>query len=164
MKAWNANSIVETIRRFPFGEMIAVLAVMIMVYFTLDNKIDKKVEEKFKDQVFINKLAEEIKFPFVIFDEDNSVVVDAGAMSIIEKITIDKKGGSITVTPKKYLAIAPILESLNPAIIFQDPIRGNKFDFIYKRLEVATAWANTYTTKPPKSKFRIQVIILPKGN
>jgi hypothetical protein len=164
MKAWNVNSTVVTI----LGVMITASALMFTIYISLDSKIDKKVEEKFKDPVFINKLAEEIKFPFVIFDEDNSVVVDTGAMSIIEKITINKKDGKeisdIIITPKKYLAIAPILESLNPDIAFLDPIRGNKFDFIYKKLEVENAWANTYKTKPPKSKFRIQVIILPKGN
>jgi hypothetical protein len=167
MKERNVNITVGTILTI-IGVMIAASVLMFTIYINLDSKIDKKVEEKFKDPVFINKLAEEIKFPFVIFDEDNSVVVDTGAMSIIEKITINKKDGKqisdIIITPKKYLAIAPILESLDPDIAFLDPIRGNKFDFIYKKLEVATAFANTYTTKPPKSKFRIQVIVLSKGN
>ena len=94
-------------------------------------------------------------------------LVDTGAMRIINDISI-KKGdrnrvSEIIVSPKKYLAAAPILESLDPKIEFQYPIKGDKFDFIYKRVEIANVWANTYASKPPKSRFRLQLIVLPEN-
>ena len=73
------------------------------------------------------------------------------------------KVSEIIVSPKKYLPAAPILESLDPKIEFQYPIKGDKFDFIYKRVEMANVWANTYASKPPKSRFRLQLIVLPEN-
>jgi len=143
--------------------MILGVIVSILVVIGL---MDKRIENKLHDPEFISKVADEVKLPFVIFDENNSVVVDNGAMNIIEKISINRKDrrniSEIIITPKKYLAIAPILESLDSKIEFQDPIRGNKFDFIYKRVEGTVTWVNNYASTPPKSKFRLQVIMLPK--
>jgi hypothetical protein len=154
----NPWSIVSTI--------VGILALIFAAFIHFNSSIDKKIENKFKDPEFISKVADEVKLPFVIFDENNTIVVDNGAMNIIDKISINKKDhgdiSEIIITPKKYLAIAPILESLDPKIEFQDPIRGNKFDFIYKKAYKAIVWTNTYASTPPKSKFRIQVIILPK--
>jgi hypothetical protein len=148
--------------------IVGILALIVTVFLQLNGSIDEKIEKKLKDPEFISKVADEVKLPFVIFDEDDSIIVDTGTMSIIDKISINKKDGryisEIIITPKKYLAIAPILESLDPQIEFQDPIRGNKFDFIYKRLEGTVIWKNNYASTPPKSKFRLQVIILPKEN
>lgn len=148
------------------GTIVGLLGFIFAVYIQITGTIDKKIEDKLQDPKFISKVADEVKLPFVIFDEDNSIVVENGAMNIIDKISVNKKGtndfSEIVVSPKKYLAIAPILESLDPKIEFQDPIRGTKYDFIYKRVVMGAVWANTYETKPPKSKFRLQVIILPK--
>jgi hypothetical protein len=146
--------------------IVGILALIVTVFLQLNGSINEKIESKLKDPEFISKVADEVKLPFVIFDENNSIIVDTGAMNIIDKISINKANhkdiSEIIITPKKYLAIAPILESLDPKIEFQDPIKGNKFDFIYKRVEMAVVWANTYASTPPKSKFLLQVIILPK--
>jgi hypothetical protein len=97
--------------------MILGVIVSILVVIGL---MDKRIENKLHDPEFISKVADEVKLPFVIFDENNSIVVDNGAMNIIEKISINRKDrrsiSEIIITPKKYLAIAPILESLDPKI------------------------------------------------
>jgi len=147
------------------GVIVGIFGILASI-FAVNSYIDNQIENKLKAPEFISKVADEVKLPFVIFDENNSIIVDNGAMNIIDKISINKKDhgdiSEIVITPKKYLAIAPILESLDPKIEFQDPIRGNKFDFIYKKAYKAVVWTNTYASTPPKSKFRIQVIILPK--
>jgi hypothetical protein len=147
------------------GVIVGIFGILGTI-FAVNSYIDNQIENKLKAPEFISKVADEVKLPFVIFDENNSIVVDNGAMNIIDKISINKADNrnisEIIITPKKYLAIAPILESLDPKIAFQDPIRGNKFDFIYRRVNMAVVWTNTYASTPPKSKFRIQVIILPK--
>lgn len=149
------------------GVVIGVLAFLFAIFIHVNRSIDKKIETKLSDPEFLRKVANRVKLPFVIFDEDNSIVVDTGAMGIIDEICIKKADrnevSEIIVSPKKYLAVAPILESLDPKIEFQYPIKGDKFDFIYKRVEMANVWANTYASKPPKSRFRLQVIVLPEN-
>lgn len=148
------------------GTFVGIFAFLFVIFIELNRSFDKKIESKLKDPVFIRKMANEVRLPFVIFDEDNSVIVDTGAMTTIAKIAINKKDGKelseIVITPKQYLAVAPILESLDPKIEFQDPVRGKEFDIVYKKVEMATVWTNTYATKPSKSKFRLQVILLPE--
>jgi hypothetical protein len=147
--------------------VIGILALLFAIFIQLNRSIDKKIETMLSDPEFLRKVANKVMLPFVIFDEDNSIVVDTGAMRIIDEISIKRADrnevSEIIVSPKKYLAVAPILESLDPKIEFQYPIKGDKFDFIYKRVELATVWANTYASKPPKSRFRLQVIVLPEN-
>src|SRR5271157_5160297 len=95
--------------------IVGILALIVTVFLQLNGSINEKIENKLKDPEFISKVADEVRLPFVIFDEDDSIIVDTGTMSIIDKISINKKDGrylsEIIITPKKYLAIAPILES-----------------------------------------------------
>ncbi|MBC8427056.1 MAG: hypothetical protein H8E00_00210 [Deltaproteobacteria bacterium] len=149
------------------GVVIGVLALLFAIFLHVNRSIDKKIEIKLSDPEFLRKVANRVKLPFVIFDEDNSIVVDTGAMGVIDEICIKKADRNevsmIIVSPKKYLAVAPILESLDPKIEFQYPTKGDKFDFIYKRVEMDTVWENTYESKPPKSRFRLQIIVLPEN-
>lgn len=148
------------------GTFVGIMAFLFVVFIELNSSFEKKIVTKLKDPIFLRKMANEVRLPFVIFDEDNSVIVDTGAMAIIDKIALLKEDGKnlseIVITPKKFLAVPPILESFDPKIEFQDPIRGNQLDLIYNKVKMASVFQNTYATKPPKSKFRLQIILLPE--
>ena len=156
MQSWTVISVV-----------IGIIALMFAVFLQLNNSIDKKIESKLKDPEFIRKVADEVRLPFVIFDEDQSVLIDTGAMNNFEKIKV-KKGqrqevSEIIVSPKKYMIVAPLLESFDAQIEFENPVRGENYDFIYKKVKMANVWTNTYASgKPPKRKFRLQLVVLPE--
>jgi hypothetical protein len=111
-------------------------------------------------------VANEVRLPFVIFDEDKSIIADIGAMNFIDKIEIKKdkhkEVSEIIISPKKFLAIPPILESLDVHIPFENPTRGNKFDLIYKRGEEPIYIVTDSVVNPPKRKFRLQIIVSPE--
>ncbi|MHB8770206.1 MAG: hypothetical protein ACYC7J_04340 [Syntrophales bacterium] len=147
--------------------IIGILALMFAVFIQLNSSIDKKIEEKLKNPEFIQMIAREVRLPFVVFDENNSIIVDSGAMDYIEKIEIKKEDrqevSEIIISPKKYLAVPPILENLDAYMAFEMPTRGNRFDLIYKKAETEEVkWGDGRPIdKRPKKKFRLQIIILP---
>ena len=149
------------------GVLIGVLAFLFAIFIHVNRSIDKKIETKFNNPEFLRKVANIARLPFVIFDEDESIIIDTGAMNYIEKIEV-KKGqrqqvSEIIVSPKKYMPVAPILESLDIEIEFDEPTRGQEFDLVYKTVEIATAFAKTYASgKRPKRRFRLQIIVLPE--
>ncbi len=149
------------------GVIVAVISLMFAVFMHLNSSIDKKIENELNDPEFIQKVAKEVRLPFVIFDEEKSVIADTGAMDYINGIEIRKgerkEVSEIIISPKMFMAVSPILESFDPKIEFEDPVRGEKFDFIFKRVEMATVWADSYSGKPPKRKFRLQLVMLPEN-
>ena len=150
------------------GVVVGVIALMFAIFIQLNSSIDKKIEIKLKDPEFIRMVANEVRLPFVVFDENNSIIIDNGAMNHIEKIKIKKEDrlevSEIIISPKKYLAVAPILENLDAYMAFENPIRGDKFDLIYKKAEMTeTQWGDGRPLdKRPKKKFRLQMIVLPE--
>lgn len=145
-----------------FSLIIGLLAIFITVIIQVQSSIDRKIEVKFKDISFIKRVASEVRLPFLIFDEKNRYLVDTGASELIESIEIVKDGRDITeviITPKQSLAIAPILESYDRDIEFDEPIRGQKLDWVYKTILPSTTWGKTYPSgKPPSKKFKLQII------
>lgn len=149
------------------GVIVGIIALMFGIFVRLNSSIEKKIENKLNDPEFIRKVADIVRLPFVIFDEDESIIIDTGAMNYIERIEVKKEQrqdvSEIIVSPKKYMPVAPILESLNIEIEFDEPTRGQGFDLVYKTVDIATVFAKTYGSgRPPKRRFRLQVIVFPE--
>jgi len=139
---------------------------MFAIFLQLYNSIDKKIETKLKDPDFIKKVASEIRLPLLIFNEEKTFLIDIGASELLNDIKIIKDGRDvkeIIITPKKFLPVAPILESYDSDIEFEEPQHGSKFDWIYKTILPEMVFAKTYPSgKPPLKKFKLQVIELSK--
>jgi len=142
--------------------IVGILAIFVTIIIQIHSSIDRKIEAKFQDPVFIRGVASEVRLPFLVFDEENRYLADTGASELIENIKIAKDGSDIKeiiVTPKKLLPIAPILESYDGDTEFDEPQRGTEFDWVYKAIVPETAWAKTYPSgKPPKKRFKLQII------
>lgn len=145
--------------------IVGIIALIFAVFIQLYSSIEKRIENKLNDPEFIRKVANIARLPFVIFDEDESIIIDTGAMNYIEKIEV-KKGqrqqvSEIIVSPKKYMPVAPILKSIDIEIEFDEPTRGQEFDLVYKTVEIDVAFMKTYASgKPPKRRFRLEIIVL----
>ena len=149
------------------GTIVGLMGFMFAVFTQLNSSIDNKIERKLKNPEFIRMVAKEVRLPFVIFDEDKSVIVDTGAMNHIDAIAVHKGEGQevseVIISPKRFMPVAPILESFDAQIEFENPVRGKNFDFVFKKIEMTTVWANTYESgRPPKRKFRLQLVALPQ--
>lgn len=155
MTPWTALSVV-----------IGVIALMFSIFLQLNSSIDKKIETKLKDPVFIKKVASEIRLPLLIFDEEKKYLTDIGASELIKDIKIIKDGRDIKeiiITPNKFLQIAPMLESYDSHIKFDEPQHGSQFDWVYKTILPEMIFAETYPSgKQPLKKFKLQIIELSK--
>jgi hypothetical protein len=142
--------------------VVGVLALFATAIIQLNSSVEKKIEQRLSDPQFIMKVASEVRLPFLIFDEDNRYLADFGGSELIHEIRVDRKDArdlkEIVVTPKRAMPIAPIIESYNETT-FEDPVKGEKLDWIYRAVEPETAWASTYPSgKQPKRRFKLQII------
>ncbi|RJQ51509.1 MAG: hypothetical protein C4526_09900 [Nitrospiraceae bacterium] len=147
------------------GGIISVITVMLLIY----SSIDRKIEDKLNDPRFIRKVAEEVRLPFVIFDDKDVISVDTGAMKYIDKIEINKNKDQIlsevVVSPKSFMALPPILESLDDKEIeFEEPQRGTKFNLIYNTVKYdGVGWGTSLAPgSKPQRRFRLQLVALPE--
>jgi hypothetical protein len=97
--------------------------------------IDKRIENRIRDDAFLRKLASAIR-PSVIFDHNGSVLIDQGAMHFIEAIYIelDEPGPypkRIVIQPKQHLPYAPLLTPLESDMANISTSRGKKHDWVY---------------------------------
>lgn len=151
-----------------WGKVIAFVASLIVIIAYFSSSINDKIDQKINDPEFVKKVADEVRLPFVIFNDKESVTVDTGAMKYIDKFKIkkDERQGiyEIIISPKSFMAIPPILESIeDKEIEFEEPKRGKKFDLIYKTVQYATGWANTLAEgSNPQRRFRLQLVTLPE--
>jgi hypothetical protein len=141
--------------------VVGTVALTITIVLLIVGDVDKRVEQKIRDPEFIRKVALEIRLPTVIFDENDRILFDSGAMEYIEAIHINKhpeKGlTDISITPKKFMPIPPILTPLTDGISFHDPIRVGKLDWQYKS-EVKSVLLLQGSGEKLPMKFRLEVI------
>lgn len=117
---------------------IAVLAMVFGAYHGLNWYIDYRIDNKISHPEFRSSVARSIR-PSVIFNENNSILADMGAMAFIDNINVDKHDRgliTITVTPKKFIAVPPVLECLDALVEIAEIKRGTKYDLVYELKEV----------------------------
>jgi hypothetical protein len=148
---------------FIISAIITVIGGIATLGFYFNDNIEKKIEAKINNPEFLKKVAAEAQLPFVIFNEDESIIADTGAMKYIEKIEVKKTGNrditEIVISPSQHLSIAPLIESIGPELEFNEPIRGKNFDWIYIPVEYASRWQDSFAGTPPPIKFKLQLIV-----
>lgn len=126
-------TIVSVILAFSFG--------IFGVANYLSSNIDKQIEDKFNDPIFIRQVAEQIRLPFMIFDENERVTVNSGAEKYVESVKIIRKTitdrttepfdiiDTITIVCKKFLLIQPVIQCLTSRMAFHDAKRVGQRDW-----------------------------------
>lgn len=139
-----ANQIFSKILGY-LGAISVILAVIVSLItivggiYGLSRYIDSRIEHFVNDPKFIRKISTNIR-PYVIFDENETIHVDMGAMQYLEKIEVDASLKNkqfdaklkIIATPKEHLAYAPLMENLSiENIQIPLPERGRGHQWIY---------------------------------
>ena len=144
------------------GGLVAVAALLFTIVSYLINSLDSKLEEKISDPNFVKKVAAEVRLPFLIFDENNKVLANVGGFELLESFKVIKNGkGELTeiqITPKTFLSVAPILESIGANINFLEPHREKTIDWHYKVDSGYGGFIVTEEYKEPIKKFRLTII------
>lgn len=137
---------------------IGVLFALGSMLFTIVYSIDRRVESRINDPVFIQKLAANLR-PSAIFDASDSILADMGAMQYIEQIDVepaDDGAFTIAVSPTDFLGVQPILESIDGNFVISAK-RGPRFDWIFE-LRGVQAIVTEGSAIPETYRFRIELI------
>ena len=126
--------------------------------------VDWRIKQVVTDENYMAKVAANVR-PSAIFDSNNSIQVDSGAMKYIDRIEVFDRGTdphteiigfpkTIRVTPKRYLTHAPIITTLNGLMTDVTEERGDGFTWTY---HLSTPIHNMKTL-PQSFLFRIEII------
>ncbi|MFT5699789.1 MAG: hypothetical protein ACI8ZB_002655 [Desulforhopalus sp.] len=125
------NAGTGTILKVIFG-LVSAAILLFGGYHGLNSYVDNKIQKRVDNPEYIQKLARSVR-PSLLFDEGGSIVADMGAVSLVKKISVTKdyeEGLEIVITPHGYLAVEPVLESLDGRYMIQVE-RGEMFVWKY---------------------------------
>ena len=143
---------------------VAVVGCILVVFFYMNDSITKRIEMTINDPKFIKKVADDIRLPFLIFDEKGTFHSESGeATAYVEKIEPlfeDKRLSGFVVYPKGFLKEAPILQAINNDFRFALPKRINTYDWKYRIPELqGVVWADSGKyDEPPAVLFKLEII------
>jgi hypothetical protein len=151
------------------GAVLTSLSLIFGLGIAVYNLVDTRIEQAVNNEQFIRKVAANIR-PYVIFDVNESILVDGGAMQYLEQIRVEITGETwknakpekkdvynleIIVIPKSYLAHAPLIEPLSGLrdIIIYDGERSTGYQWTYEVL-IRPPYGGDINTQ----KFRLEVL------
>jgi hypothetical protein len=70
------------------GTLIGALIGAAGMYFSLITRINAVVEEKLNNETYMNKIISNLR-PYAIFDQNESILADGGAMEYINNIKVN---------------------------------------------------------------------------
>lgn len=139
------------------GAALALIAIF-GGYHGLISVVEWRIEEKINDPEFMNKIAKDLR-PAVVFDQNEAIIHDAGAMKYIENIKVvtgDREIKRIIISPRISLSAAPLLEPIDSN--FEIHIkRGKQYDWIYELKEVSQI-TMAESGKITNRRFRLEIL------
>jgi len=112
----------------------ATVLAVILTLFAIQQYIGYLVDKKVHEENFIDNIASRVR-PFVIFDQNGSILAEKGARKFIDKIEVErnKKDGvpiSVKVAFTKAFGVVPVLECLDDIFVITYR-RGTMYEIIY---------------------------------
>lgn len=143
-------------------KILVIIGVVAGIYGFVQH-IDSRIEYAVNDEQFIEKIASRVR-PFVLFDENETIHVDGGAMQYLEKIEVKQvvknkkynKGLNIIITPKSHLAYAPVLEITTLSEYYVTCKRGSRHQWIYEL--ILTRFVSGPSDEKEPTHFRLEII------
>jgi hypothetical protein len=120
--------------------------------------IDYRIENKITDDKFLKELSHSIR-PTVVFDQNNSILANMGAMEYIEDINVVVEDGEpkkIVLSPKVFLGVAPILECLDGHFEIIKK-QGEKYNWEYELKHVSRLLSES-SGQITNHRFRIEIV------
>ncbi len=153
----NMKSIMENV----IVKGVIYLVTFVLALIALNVYVEGIVEKKISEPDMIEKVKAQIR-PMVVFNQNESILVDTGGMQYIESIRVilDQEKDTpeeIIITPKIYLAVAPILESFDDDFVITSE-RGKEYQWIYKLGAINRMSFEDSATRSGVNRFRLEII------
>lgn len=141
-----------------------ILSLAVFVY-GFNAFLDVKIDSRLRNPVVTKQIAEQVR-PFLIFSGTGVVLVDNGAMSYLENLevvtnTTGRIPRNVILTPKQYLAHAPLITGIDQVGTVARGERGPGISWIYSLewsfvMEPGAAPENRTTAK--QDRYRLEII------
>lgn len=119
---------------------VVVVLGLLLTLWALQSHLESTIRGIVNNEEFIRKVASHVR-PYIIFDANEAIHVDGGAMQYLEDISVQKSKPwdtgahlQIVITPKEHLSYAPLLDYLSSGrfILRPTPNRGRGHRWIYE--------------------------------
>jgi hypothetical protein len=139
---------------------VGTIAGIIVLIFAFNSYVDSRIVSQLNNADTISKISSKLR-PYMIFDENETIINDNGAMQHIEQLSIKrdektKEVLEITITPKSFFKSEPIMERLDHSVGFVVK-RGKRFEVIYE-VNAPDYLIAQDARQPGKSLFRLEII------
>ncbi|MEA2076957.1 MAG: hypothetical protein U9O95_02955 [Candidatus Marinimicrobia bacterium] len=143
--------------------IVTLFGAIIGVIFLINGQVKEQVKRIASSDQFLEELSSKIN-PYMIFNENNSILVDMGGGKYINEIIVEKDTfwaeevgeitNKITIIPNQLLSTAPLLKCIDSGDTYTIKVeRGPKFNWIYT-LDLS----GDMIFPRPINKFRIDII------
>lgn len=135
---------------------------IVTTYLTVRSHFISLIDQRINSDDYLKRIADNLR-PSVIFDQEERILSDNGAIKYIEELKVIgrvrklsmgevKRASDIIISSKEYLKNIPILESLDETyeIISE---RGKKFEIRYKLRE-----SGYVMNEASRYRFRLEII------
>jgi len=120
--------------------------------------IDSRVVALTSSDEYLAKVSARVR-PSCIFNNKGSILVDMGAMALIEDISLtnycDTLPSTIIIRPRRHLQNAPVITTIDPFTLLLTESRGNKHEWVY---QVKYALAPLSDDPVVSIRFRLEII------
>ncbi len=124
--------------------------------------IDKRFENNVKNPEFVRMVADKVRLPFIIFDENGTFLNNSGGEDYVEAIKITRKPNKyvdeITVIGKRFLNSAPILQNIDGKIQFYDGKRVDQKNWKFKAFQYTYLVTESSPKDEPPYRFKLEII------
>ncbi|HWB04178.1 MAG TPA: hypothetical protein VG796_14215 [Verrucomicrobiales bacterium] len=136
----------------------AIITALWGALYGIQTWVDSRVEDRISDPAFLRRLAERAR-PELIIDVTGAVLVDRGAMEFLDgppqvfpSAEDPSMIGRISLNPKKYMAVAPVVSTVDGTSFALKAARGKGLSWEY-----TLAWSGTLPYPNPRP-IRIEII------
>ena len=137
--------------------ILAAMIAIIGIAFAVRNYIDSRVNSKLKDPQFLSKIAKLVS-PSVIFNSNESILVDQGAAPFIKDISVEfhpdqnEIPKKIVVSLTQHFAYEPLLTPIQSEFVI-NPSRGKGNSWVFELEQF-----DNYRDKNDPYQFRLELV------
>jgi hypothetical protein len=139
--------------------VFGVVAALVAAYAGVNSYIDSRVEARLQDPRFLGDLSRAVR-PVVVFDDQERILGDSGGRALLKSLRASRAAAGkplvITIEPKEFLGVEPILESLDHNAVIRSE-RGKGLSWIFTVTEMSYVVVEDSPPAGP-SRFRLEIL------
>ena len=148
-----------------FAYIIGAIAGVLYAFGRFHKLIEDRVSMLLEHPETLRKIASRIR-PVVVFDDMERILSDSGGMDHLSSISVSREvihGNTlptkITITPKAFLAVPPILSALGSFQFHQTADRGTGFSWVFTLTPLLFFDPSEAKEKIPLCQFRLELLL-----